>query len=106
MSIYPPQITPQFPLIAQSFGNGAVTQLPEIDLFKFATAQLPSVYQNAPNFMGVLQNISAQKQKLYEAIRSLINVFNLNDAGNGTAEATPQGVYAKMIASVFSAEFN
>lgn len=94
-----------YPLIPQTFESGAITQLPEIDLFQFALAQVPSVYQNAPNFVGVLQNISAQKQILYETIRSLINSYNLNDEGDGTADATPEGVYAQMIASVFDAPY-
>ena len=113
-----------YPLLPQVFGTGAVTQLPEIDFFQYAKNQLPSVYQNAPDFMQVVMAISANKQQLYDIIRSLVNVFNLNDTGNTTfppaPSAVPSGyldpdpnnvgqflpIFAQMIASVFGAPYD
>lgn len=95
------------PLVPQLFGTTAQTQLPALSMYDSAYSQLPSVYQNAPNFIGVLQAISAQKQYLYDVIRSLINSYNLNDSlgSNNTDSATPTGIYLKMVASVFNAQY-
>ena len=92
-------------LVPQTFGAGAATQLPQIDFYQYALSQLPQVYQNAPNFCAVLLAISTQKQKLYNIILSLINSYNLNDALKGSDPATPSGIYAQMIASVFNAPY-
>lgn len=89
----------------QTFGENAVTQLPALDFFQYVKSQLPQVYQNAPNLMALLQVIATQKQYLYDVIRSLINSFNLNDTGKGSDSATPSGIYAQMIASVFNAPY-
>lgn len=95
-----------YELLPQNFIITEITQLPSIDFFNFARTQLPQVYQNASNFMGVLSTISVQKQKLYDIIRSLVNVFNLNNAGNGPDSAAPTGIYLQMLASVFNAPYS
>lgn len=93
-------------LIPQFFFPTAVTQLPAIDFYAYAKNQLPQVYQNAPNFMAVVRVISNNKQYLYDVIRSLVNVYNLNNAGGGIENSTPYGVYLNMLASVFNTPIN
>lgn len=92
-------------LLPQPFGPNAVTQLPAIDFYQYALAQLPQVYQNAPNFLAVITVISTAKQYLYDLIRSLVNSYNLNDTGEGDDSAEPTGIYAQMIASVFNTPY-
>jgi hypothetical protein len=92
-------LTPQF------FDSYSVTQLPSIDFYNYALSQLPQVYQNAPNFTQTLLFISQQKQNLYDIIRSLVNVYNLNDTGAGITPAPPYGIYLKMLAAVFNAPY-
>ncbi|MDE2292179.1 MAG: hypothetical protein KGL53_08860, partial [Elusimicrobia bacterium] len=82
-----------------------VTQLPAIDFYEYAKGQLPQVYQNAPNFMATVRAISNNKQYLYNIIRSLVNVVNLNNTGNGTGDATANGIYLQMLASIFNAPY-
>lgn len=89
----------------QTFASGAVTQLPSINFYQYALSQLPQVYQNASNFCATLLVIATQKQYIYNCIQSLVNSYNLNDTGNGTASAQPSGLYAQMIASVFNAPY-
>lgn len=97
-------------LYPQVFPSTAVTLLPEIDFYDYAFQQLPLIYQNAANFCGMLKAISSQKQNLYDIIRSLVNVYNLNDAGNLNPQTVPSGkptgVYLKMLASVFNSSYS
>lgn len=92
------------PLIPQAFDSNQITQLPAFDMLAYAKGLLPQVYQNAPNFMAVVQSIAAQKQYLYDVMRSLINVMNLNSVAGGE-RATPVGVYLQMLASIFNAPY-
>lgn len=86
----------------QIFPTDAVTLLPEIDFYQVAFDSLPQVYKNAPNFISFLQQICIQKQYIYDVIRSLVNVYNLNSS-DGFAPATPSGIYLEMLASNLTA---
>ena len=94
-----------FPLSPQAFTSQSVTQLPAFDFLAYAKTLLPQVYQIAPNFMDVVEVISANKQYLYDTIRSLINVMNLNNSGSGDAASVPSGVYLEMLASIFNSPY-
>lgn len=98
--------TNQIDLQPQVFSENAVTFLPAIDFFEYAKKQIPQVYQNAPNFMAVVKSISDQKQYLYDVIRSMVNIMNLYNTGNGDDTSPPEGVYLKMLASIFNTPFN
>lgn len=92
-------------LSPQIFTNQMVTQLPAIDFFEYAKTLLPLVYQNAPNYMAAIKTISTNKQYIYDIIRSLVNSYNINDAGSGADSAIPTGIYLQMAASVFNTPY-
>lgn len=108
-----------YELTPQTFGPTAVTQLPAIDFYAFALSQLPEVYATATNFLALVKVVSDQKQAIYDIIRSLVNVYNLNDTGNTTTppgdSAVPTGVminnsswgpYIQMLASQFATPYS
>lgn len=94
-------------LIPQFFEDTTVTLLPAIDFYEEAKKKLPMIYQNARNFMALIKSICEVKQELYNIMRSLANTYNLYSSGSPDPyEATPQGVYLKMLASDLTAPFN
>lgn len=92
-------------LFPQTFDPDALTLLPEINFFVEASNKLPQVYQNAPNFMAQLKVICDRKQFIYDIIRSLVNVFNLNSS-DGFTPATPTRIYLEILASNITAPFS
>ena len=101
-----PNLTPQ-PLIAQEFSDECVTLVPKIDFSTLVTQTLPMIYQNAPNFMGMMFSTAILKQEIYDIVRSLANVYNLYSSGNvGDEVSRPVGPYLKMLATDLNAPFN
>lgn len=95
------------PLIPQLFLKGQTTQLPAINFFDLGYNLLPSVYRNASNFVSVIRTISDQSQYIYDVIRSLVNVVNLNSpTSQDASQSVPVGVYLHMLASLFGVQLN
>lgn len=97
---------PFLDLTPQTFTDGAITQLPALDLYQYAFDQLPQTYQTAPNFIATLQAISVNKQYLYDVIRSFVNIINMNNIAGGNFSSFPTGIYTKMLAQLFNAPYN
>lgn len=87
-------------LLPQTFDENAQTVLPAFDFVQDALNTLPSVYRNAENFTNVVVLKAKAKQFIYDIIRSLLNVYNLN-----CGDCAPRGVYLKMLATDFGLDF-
>lgn len=88
----------------QIFDEDAETLVPAYDFFEESKKTLPQIYLNAEKFMDSLKAILSRKQYLYDAIRSLVNVYNLNSSDVFT-KSTPTGVYLEMLASNTNTKF-
>src|SRR5574343_512782 len=96
-----------FYLEPQEFHPKSVTQLPALDLYEYCYQNLPGIYKQAPNFTAMLKALSIENQYLYDIIRSLINVWNLNNTkGNETYPAIPSGIYLNMLANMVNAQYS
>lgn len=91
----------------QTFPDNAKTIVPSIDFLEFLKTYIPQKYQQAPNFMAIINSIAILKQNLYDIIRSIANIYNLYSSDSDTPfSATPQGIYLRMLASNVSAPFS
>jgi len=92
------------PLLPQNFDLDSKTVLPTINFYERAKSTLPQVYLNAPDFLSLLKVICDAKQQIYDIIRSLVNIYNMDNSDTLT-DSTPSGVYLQMLANNLSAPF-
>lgn len=91
----------------QFFPDDAKTLIPNKDFFVLAKEKLPQIYQLAIDFMGLIFSIATIKQGIYDVIQSLANVYNIySSTSDNPAVAVPQGIYLKMLATNFGANFS
>ena len=87
-------------LLPQNFDENAQTVLPAFDFVQDALNTLPNVYRNAKNFSNVVILKAKAKQFIYDIIRSLLNIYNLN-----SSNCAPVSVYLRMLATDFGLDF-
>src|ERR1700679_2742820 len=85
----------------QEFAQNAVTALPAIDFYQLYVNQLPQLFQAAPNFLAFVKSQTDYSQYLYDIIRSLLNIYNIDSESN-----PPSGAYLQMLANDYAVIIN
>lgn len=93
-------------VVPQPFASGALTQLPEVNFANELKTSLPMIYQQMPNFMGIVTAIANQKQYYYDVIRSLVNAINYTGTNSTSVPSQSLGSYLKIAASAFASTYS